>query len=363
MLAQQRFFYLFQKYLDGKLSVVEHIEFFEMVSSGDYDEIISEDIHDYLKIGIPEASSSIPPHIAQEIVRNIFKAESNTKSLLPIKTKRKKIVLFVAAASIIALIGIFSLIKIEQKNEGYGMVQTEIPDHTIVMHNTDNQPRLVELIDGSKIYLEPNSSIHFQRNFNETNREIYLDGDAFFEVAKNPSKPFYVYYHNVVAKVLGTSFRVNTNGSTGKIEVSVKTGKVQVYENSKKTVTGKNAEHAIIIAPNQKAIYDVAQHHFVSTLVEKPMQIVSKDTLTNPVVINPLKFEQKKLNDIFQLLQTYYGVEIVVENSTIYNCVFTGDVSEQDLFSVLNTICLATNSTYEINQTIVLIKGKGCSGN
>jgi predicted Zn-dependent protease len=362
MLSQQRFFYLFQKYLDCKLSVVEHIEFFEMVSSGDYDEIIADDIHDYLKVGIPEASSSIPPHIAQEIVRNIFKAESNTKSLLPIKTKRKKIVLFLAAASIIALIGIFSFFKIEQKIEGYGMLQTEIPDHTIVMHNTDNQQRLVELIDGSKIYLEPNSSIHFQRNFNDTNREIYLDGDAFFDVAKNPSKPFYVYYHNVVAKVLGTSFRVNTNGSTGKIEVSVKTGKVQVYENSKKDL-GKHAEHAIIIAPNQKAVYDVVQHHFESTLVEKPMQIVVKDTLTNPIAINQLKFEQKKLNEVFQLIQTNYGVEIVVENSTIYNCVFTGDVSGQDLFSVLNTICLATNSTYEINQTIVLIKGKGCSGN
>jgi ferric-dicitrate binding protein FerR (iron transport regulator) len=362
MLSQKRFFYLLHKYLDSKLSVVEHIEFFEMVSSGDYDEIISEDIHNYLKIGIPEASSSIPPHIAQEIVRNIFKAETNTQSLLPIKTKRKKIVLFVAAASIIALIGVFSLFKIEQKIEDYGMVQTEIPDHTIVMHNTDNQPRLVELIDGSKIYLEPNSSIHFQRNFNETNREIYLDGDAFFEVAKNPSKPFYVYYHNVVAKVLGTSFRVNTNGSTGKIEVSVKTGKVQVYENNKK-LQGKNAQHAIIIAPNQKAIYDVAQHHFESTLVEKPMQIEVKDTMYKSLIVNNLKFEQKKLNEIFKLLQTYYGVEIVVENSTIYNCVFTGDVSEQDLFSVLNTICLATNSTYEINQTIVLIKGKGCPGN
>ena len=63
------------------------------------------------------------------------------------------------------------------------------------------------------------------------------------------------------------------------------------------------------------------------------------------------------------MLQTYYGVEIVGESLTIYNCVFTGDVSGQDLFSVLNTICLATNSTYEINQTIVLIKGKGCPGN
>jgi hypothetical protein len=126
---------------------------------------------------------------------------------------------------------------------------------------------------------------------------------------------------------------------------------------------GKNAQHAIIIAPNQKAIYDVAQHHFESTLVEKPMQIEVKDTMYKSLIVNNLKFEQKKLNEIFKLLQTYYGVEIVVENSTIYNCVFTGDVSEQDLFSVLNTICLATNSTYEINQTIVLIKGKGCPGN
>jgi ferric-dicitrate binding protein FerR (iron transport regulator) len=165
----------------------------------------------------------------------------------------------------------------------------------------------------------------------------------------------------VVAKVLGTSFRVNTNAVTGKIEVSVKTGKVQVYENTRNTPIGKHVASPIIVAPNQKAVYDMVQHQFQSALVEKPMQVVAVDTLSQQKTDYSLKFEQKNLSDVLNLLQSFYGVEIVVENSNVYNCMFTGDVSDQDLFSVLNTICLATNSTYEINQTIVLIKGKGCS--
>jgi ferric-dicitrate binding protein FerR (iron transport regulator) len=360
-MLRDRFKELLYRYLDGSLTAAEHDDFFAMASTELYNDLLSDDIQHFLKEGVLEESSSIPPHVAQEIVRNIFKAEVNTSSVLPLQKRRKNNFYWLAAASIVAIVGIMGVYFLGNRINPIENVSTAIPEHTIIIRNTDSEKRLVELNDGSKVFLEPNSSIQYKKNFNTTNREIYLDGDAFFEVARNPAKPFYVYYHDVVAKVLGTSFRVNTNKTTGKIEVAVKTGKVQVYENAKTTTTGKHVASAIIVAPNQKAVYDMVQHQFQSALVEKPMQVVAVDTISQRKTDYSLKFEQKNLSDVLNLLQSFYGVEIVVENSNVYNCMFTGDVSDQDLFSVLNTICLATNSTYEINQTIVLIKGKGCT--
>src|SRR4029077_14541011 len=128
-----------------------------------------------------------------------------------------------------------------------------IPDSMITKTNSGDHQEIVNLSDGSRVTMQPHSVLHYARKFSTDKREVYLQGEAFFRVAKNPSKPFLVYYNNLVTKVLGTSFNVNTNALTGNIEVSVKTGRVQVYENKQLINDSKNK--AVILTPNQKVIY------------------------------------------------------------------------------------------------------------
>jgi hypothetical protein len=59
-------------------------------------------------------------------------------------------------------------------------------------------------------------------------------------------------------------------------------------------------------------------------------------------------------------LQQDYGIDIVPENESIYQCLFTGDISQQDLFTKLDMICRATNASYEIVGTRIVIRGRGC---
>ena len=195
-------------------------------------------------------------------------------------------------------------------------------------------------------------------------REVYLEGEAFFQITKNPQKPFLVYYNNIVTKVLGTSFTINTNPQTGNVEVVVKTGRVQVSEN-KKLMKGDEL-NAVIVTPNQKAIYKTEARLFETILVENP-QLIADDEHTS--IKTPLNhkenfvYDQEKLLNVFKQLEQRYGIEIITENATLNNCVFTGDVSDQDLYTKLKIICLTTNSSYEINGTKILIKGKGCDKN
>jgi hypothetical protein len=263
----------------------------------------------------------------------------------------------IAAAFIgIICLGYFSYYNYNNHNSGFEAI---IPQDIAYFENNTKTVKEIELSDGTKVYLEPASILHFDKQFKGDNREVYLEGEAFFNVKKNPRKPFLVYYNNIVTKVLGTSFRVGLNKANGQFEVEVKTGRVQVSENAKLTKS-QNIISPVIITPNQKAIYDVTARRFETTIVSHPLQVA----INEEIAVNEphaLLFDQQKLMNVFEQIEKVFQIDITVENAALYNCVFTGDISNLDLFSALKIICITTNSEYEVNGTKILIKGKGCN--
>ncbi len=362
MSSKEHFEHLLKLYQSNSISIDGHDELFEMIASGKFDDSLDAAVLNELNIDSQETDADLPPHIAQEIVRNIYESEKNTIKVLPKKSKFRTLYTWTVAASIIAimLVGyLFYFTNSGSKTSVSRHFKALIPQNTITVYNKSKSEKMVVLSDGSKVNLSPKSSIHYSRIFAGDSRDVYLEGDAFFQVTKNPMKPFLVYYDNIVTRVLGTSFRINTNSKTGKIEVAVRTGKVQVYENERMlSLTEKLNKATTIVTPNQKAIYDESSHLFENSIVEKPLKLLVNDTAV--VSQDILTFEQETLSKIFQRIQSYYGIEIIVENTNLYNCIFSGDVSNLDLFSVLQSICIATNSSFEINGTKILIKGRGC---
>jgi len=363
MNAGNRFPDLLDKYLSKKISSRERDEFFELLLTGDYDEWLGTQMTHEYKESITEGAD-LPPHIAQEIIRNILSAEKRTLQALP---RRRKLFSMrwhwaAAAAILVCLIGAGWFFALRNSNGAGASLAGLIPDSMQQQTNTTAQPLLVALADGSTVLLQPQATIHYPTQFAANGREVYLEGgDAFFNVAKNPHKPFYVYYNNVVTKVLGTSFHVGTNRNTGNVEVAVTTGKVQVYENEK-LLKARQESSGVIITPNEKAIYKADQRIFEATLVEDPQPVAAngQDDPTAKAKAN-FVFEHIRLADLFRQLEKRYAIEIVVENEGLYNCVFSGDVSQQDLYGKLKIICLTTDAAYEINGTRILIKGKGCN--
>ena len=359
MSNSERFIYLLDLFQSDTISAKEHDELFDMIASNNYESLLNRAIETDLAFGSQKDTADLPPHIAQEIIRNIYEAEKNTIKVLPSNSKLATIYRWVAAASIIIIIATFSLLYNSSKQTTIAQFAAIIPKNTIVVKNTGTVQQVITLSDNSKVTLAPNSSLHYSRLFAGENRDVYLEGEAFFQVTKNPIKPFLVYYGKIVTKVLGTSFSIKTNAITGKEEVAVRTGKVQVFENEKLLGLSHKFDKAItIVTPNQKAVYNQEVHVFENGIVDKPEKLLPNDTAI--AVKSLLVFDQENLSKVLQQIQRNYGIEIEVESSNIYNCVFTGNVSDLDLFSVLQTICIATNSIYEINGTKILIKGKGC---
>lgn len=362
MYYKERFRQLLQLYISGNISVQKKDELFDNITSNQFDDVIEQYIQQDLKEGHAGANADLPPHVAEEIIRNIFSAERKTAAIIPLQKKSittwRRVA--IAAAIFIFITSGYLFLKNKYTSTSAGYTSL-IPTGSITEKNTLDSQKDILLPDGSVVTLKPQSAIHFQKGFNDSSvREVFLEGEAFFKVTKNPSKPFLVYYNNIVTKVLGTSFRINTNPKNGNLEVSVKTGRVQVFENAK-LFNEKTTISSVIVTPNQRAIYHVDKELMETALVTNPEPILLNEDTSGNATGEKFNYEQEKLSAVFAQLEHAYGIEIIVENPKTNNCIFTGDVSGQDLFAKLKIICLTTNSSYEINGTRILIKGNGCN--
>lgn len=261
----------------------------------------------------------------------------------------------VAAAVVLAVVaGLFFLYPSPATGSiSYEQVRTDRGLQERVNHTEGVQT--ITLEDGSTVRLQPGSRIAFPARFTADRREVYLDGEAFFDVQRNAGRPFFVYNGRLVTQVLGTSFDVKADNRTGEVTVSVASGKVAVYEQTEGTAAKKN--NGVIVTPNQKAVYKIGSRLFETALVDEPQ----------PVVVPPYKFlpsfsfEEARLSEVLSALETLYGIEIIAENEKLYDCSFTGDLTRPSLYTKLEIICQSIGAAYEIKGTRILLKGRGCT--
>ena len=224
--------------------------------------------------------------------------------------------------------------------------------------NLTKSPINITLEDNSLVTLQPLAKLYYSVK-QPNKREVFLEGNAFFNVTKNKEAPFYVYSGAIVTKVLGTSFTI-TNTANGTTEVLVKSGRVQVYENAKEAKGMQNGYQPAILQPNHKAIYHPQNENIELTLADKPELVKETNGYTSQDSSSvKFLFIKARLKNVLKELENHYGIEIIVSNEELYNCYFTGDITEQDLYTKLKMICLTTNTNYEVNGTKILITGAG----
>lgn len=222
----------------------------------------------------------------------------------------------------------------------------------IEIRNTTPTEQAVRLKDGTVVWLKQNSSVVYDRTFNQDRRTVYLKGEAFFEVKRDAARPFVVHAGDLVTEVLGTSFRIRPHPNTRKIEVIVRTGRVSVYAQK----PNRRAEHnGVILTPNQRATFDVASQAIVPTLIEQPVPLPA-------AVASPpeLVFQAASLHSVLATLTEVYGIEFVLVNPSVSTCQITADLTGLGLFTQLDLICKSIDATYEKRGTVVFITGDGC---
>ncbi len=233
-----------------------------------------------------------------------------------------------------------------------------VGESDMVVHaNTGVTTLKVILPDSSTVDLQPQATISYVARWTAPLREVHLVGDAFFDVVRDPQRPFYVYSGRVVTRVLGTSFRVSASPGARSVEVAVTTGKVSVYEDSrqKSSALGKAGEATgVVLTPNEKVQYFADGKHWVTSLVEAPKPRPESNKAVE------FLFSNAPLGDIVKAIERNYLIDVIFEAELSGGCTFTGDVSAMELYDMLNVVCKSTGTNYEVKGTKILITGKGC---
>ncbi|MGM9507752.1 FecR family protein [Larkinella sp. GY13] len=221
--------------------------------------------------------------------------------------------------------------------------------------NATNEPLTLVLSDGSAITLEKNSRIRYPKTFTGSFREVYLSGEAFFEIARNPEKPFLIYANETVTKVLGTSFRIRAFDHEPEVAVAVRTGKVSVFAEKTFRKTKTQTRNGVLLIRNQEVVFNRKTEQLQRGLVAKP-ELVAVATH-----VQELDFEDVPVTQVLAKLEKAYGVAIDYKADLLEKCPITAQFSDETLSVKLGFICQAIGATYEVVEGRVIIHSQGCT--
>lgn len=201
----------------------------------------------------------------------------------------------------------------------------------------------VALCDGTHVWLNAKSSISYSKEYGKKLREISLEGEAFFQVARDTLKPFVVNTRYSITRVLGTSFTVSAYPDERQ-HVGVVSGKVMV-----KMPDSSNRSDFRLVQGEQVSLDPATNQSELENI--DPEQLMSwKD--------NVLCFDSQALSEVAAILERKFGNQIRVTDSGLCNRQFTGTFDNETLPHILNTISLSMGLTIkQANDTIVEISG------
>ena len=199
----------------------------------------------------------------------------------------------------------------------------------------------VRLADGTLVYLNSATRMKYPVKFDEKERKVYLSGEAYFEVAKDPERPFFVEMEGVEVRVYGTSFNVNTH-QEGNIQTVLVKGSIGVK------VLSSGMES--MIRPGQMAEFKQGNTKVDVKDVNVAVYTDWKDGI--------FRFENQRLEDILTVLSNWYDVDVFYQTPSVKELHFSGYMERyKDVRVILDAITLSTGVTFSIQgKTIIVSK-------
>lgn len=270
---------------------------------------------------------------------NIKTAENNNVADIRKSRFNRPLFYFIAASAAILLVAFF----LKTRMPAAAPVDS---NEEIVVNNKTNSIQKITLSDGSKVWLSPNSRLSYLKAFAKNSRQVAMNGEAFFEVTKDHSRPFSIHSGEVITKVWGTSFRVRAfaNDIT---KVDVVTGKVSVSTPVKnKTIstdkTTQPERQEVMLLPNQEATYnDVSNSLKKNTEITDPLIVIWKKV--------SISFDNTPMREVFATLNKKFKVHIRSDDKEINADYLNADFTDESLPAIMEMMKKTLNVNYEVN--------------
>lgn len=227
--------------------------------------------------------------------------------------------------------------------------------HLINRHADQNFDKIVAsdqktfrmLDDGTRIWLNKKSIISYNKDFGKQKREIILDGEAYFDVAKNSKVPLFIHVGNIDIEVKGTAFNVNAYKSIEEIQIALIRGSIQVTDRL-------NSNKKVQLKPNEKLIYSrmqgVDQNDF--RVLSLNSSVLLKETRWTA---DTLVFHKEKLKELVIRMEKKYDLKIEIQAKQLKEKRFSGTFTNETIQQALEALKLSYPLTYTISGRLVVI--------
>ena len=203
----------------------------------------------------------------------------------------------------------------------------------------------IKLPDSSVVYLNASSSLTYPEAFPDSVRSVTLTGEAFFEVAHNPARPFVVQTNRIRTVVLGTSFNLRSFDTDSAISVSLVSGKVRVVG---KQAAGTSRENVLL--PGERLVYNKKD----SSYEKDHFKVLDVTGWKDGVLV----FDNTDFNGFIQKMEQWYGVDIIVNGQPSTPWRVNGHFDNESLTEVLVGIQFIYDIHYRIDGNRVTLKCK-----
>ncbi|MEP0712276.1 MAG: FecR domain-containing protein [Algoriphagus sp.] len=266
---------------------------------------------------LPQESPPVPIHSKATITKHI--------STTPHTLFNYSLLKIAAMLALTALLGFLY----------YSLPESQItqPINWLTYSTNPGVKSTITLSDGSKVTLNAGTTISYVQNFAGESREIFLEGEAFFEVAHDTIKPFIVHTEDIVTKALGTSFNIKANKSE-KIAISLVTGKVEVKSQ-------EVLEFQDYLTPGEQVNTFAKGNSWEKGSFDKERVTA----WMNQTII----FDETPLPEAIKILENWFGVTITVNHFKDQNLTLSGKFKNETLANILEGLSYTARFTYEIN--------------
>lgn len=254
------------------------------------------------------------------------------------------------------------------KNKAYGIwlkiaavvaiviAGTLVYNKEVIFFNKTDQPALTQVLtkasevktvvlaDGSTVKMNSGSSLQYPERFTPGTREVYLSGEAFFEVKKDPQHPFIVHTEQLAVKVLGTAFDVKAYPNDAFTETTLIRGKVSISIKS-------DAAQTFVLKPNDKFTLIGGKASMSQLTHFDGTDRIIETAWTN----NELIYKNDSFEEIAKLFERWYGIKITFKEPELKALRFTGHVDKETLAEALDVLKLIENFNYAIKGKNVYI--------
>lgn len=258
-----------------------------------------------------------------DVEDDLKKVKTNLNHLPSKEIERKIISMWRRVASIAAIL--IPLIV-----GGVFLFQKLNTDSAVILQ-ADNGVKVIDLKDGSKVWLNENSQLELAADFNQSERNVILQGEAFFDIAKNQEKTFNIKTGNITVSVLGTSFNVKENNN--QLTVSVISGKVKV----------ESKNDSVILVKNEKVVFEKSNQQFSKTNLSNTNEFSWK---TKNFI-----YKNESLQNVVNQLENIFSKKIEIQNSEIQDCGISFVLNANDFQSVLNKVADAVHCEIKTTET------------